>query len=260
MVEFVRTFAQQRCSLRNPGWAVFGSDGRFVLPDAQIPASEPLVTYVSQFLVPCDDPLRVVSGAGSSSFANLPPAGSDNPDELEFLCYLSYLRRGGHKSREVFNAISAFIAYPPFVLSLARLVSRRRLTCVDFLVVRETLRAFLVFTFNQVFKPNIVGRGIGIVMSHWARLNIPARVSIDIDAWEAPVERLVPNSADLRGRCGGPLDPAYEVLLRGRRTMSVVRVTGSTPVLALGRLPSGEHLVWDPMTLGVARHTFRALH
>jgi ubiquitin-protein ligase len=210
--------------------------------------------------VKSDDPLRVMSEAGSSGFSDLPPSPFGNQDELEFLCYLAYLRRGGHKSREVFNALCAFIDYPPFVLSFARLVSRRRLTYIDFLVVRETLRAFLVFTFDQIFKLETVGRGIGFYMSHWARLDIPARVLIDIDAWQAPVEILVPDPAHLRGRCGGPLDAVYEALLRGRRTMSVVRVAGSTPLLTLGRLPSGEHLVWDPKTLAISRHTFRALH
>jgi ubiquitin-protein ligase len=170
----------------------------------------------------------------------------DSPGLLD--CYLAYLRLDGPESRALVRALTRFIDFPPFFVSLHRVVKGADVTEADIVVIRECLRCYIAWQLGKPLQDCLAS--IGIVFSNLLRevraLDRPSDWPVGDDgAWKAVGVaggcRRLPANVDKPSR--GPFDPVPQYALSGRTTLTVVAHPDTA--LLLGRHPeTGHSVLW----------------
>jgi hypothetical protein len=239
----IRTFAvtDARAALKDLARGLtlhgFREDGRPLDPAEPLPLAESRVFYALPILAAVD--AGIASAAGSAVIRGLADTWLPAPydvDDREFLCYLAYFRRSGKGSAEVLRGLERFAPFPPLLLAFRKLIERAELTALDAVVIRESLRIYVNLWAGRSGGGFLTCmRAVGFVFD-----NLAALANLDPGA-----------VADVAAPSDGPLAPVSQFWARGRCAISVVR-EGDRRLLLLGRLPTGEHRLFDPTTNATA--------
>jgi ubiquitin-protein ligase len=171
----------------------------------------------------------------------------DPPGLLD--CYLAYLRLDGPASRALFRALARFIDFPPFFVSLDKVIQGADVTETDVVVIRECLRCHIAWQLGKALDDCL--SSIGVVFSNLLRearaLDRSNDWPIDGDgAWKAVAAApgCLRLPADVETPSGGPFDPVPRYALSGRTTLTVV-APPDTALLLARRPETGHSVLWQ---------------
>jgi hypothetical protein len=160
------------CHLFGPGGCLFKVGDRIQASTYRILYLAPIPAHANIHTVVCD--------LGSAKFDNIPPDRFPEDFQDDFLCFLAYIRLRGLGAARICSAFAQFIRFPPFLLSIARVLHGDIVTQLDFVLIRETLRAQLRSWLGEFANDVLshVGRVASNLIAGSQKIELPIRANV----------------------------------------------------------------------------------